>query len=72
MVQLSQLSQSIEISSSTKKDSIKFILKIKDSQLSTQSRSSDGILLMAKTLGLSKILGELTGESTVLRIFLSI
>jgi len=43
MVQLSLLSQFIEISSFTKKDSIKFTLKIKDSQLSTQSKSSDGI-----------------------------
>ena len=63
---------STEISSSTRKDSIRSTLKTRNSQLTMQSRSLDGTQLITKTLGLLKTHGDLTGESTEQRISLFI
>lgn len=70
MAQWSSLSQSIEISLSTRVDCIKSTLKIKNSLLSMPSKLLVGMWLMVKTAGWLKIHGERIGERMVLHVSL--
>lgn len=70
MVQLSLSSQFTEISSSTRRVSIKFIQETKDSPQVKLSNLSDGTLETDNPVGLLKTVGEKIGEKTELRNFL--
>ena len=69
-VQWSLLFQFTETSSSTRRESIKFIQETKDSPQVKLSRSSDGTLETDNLAGLLKTVGEKIGEKTELRNFL--